>query len=167
MSLVIENGSLVAGATSYVSVENARAFADARALTLPADDIKVEVALIVAMDYLESNYRALWQGQKVDKGQSLQWPRQDVSIDGADFPNNTIPKELIAAQILLAVESAAGVDLQPSGDGREIIAEKIDVIETHYQPGTTGATQPIFSKVRALLAPLMRAGGFRLTVSRA
>lgn len=160
MALVIENGSLVAGANSYVEVEEARAYADARASTFTGDDAEVEAALIVAMDFLES-LRAQYQGSKVDPaGQSLQWPRTGVVIDGWQVPITHIPKELKAAQCQLALESAAGTDLMPTGDGREVIREKVDVLETEYAPGAGGAPQPYLAKVMAFLEPLISTGGF-------
>lgn len=166
MALVIENGSLVAGATSYASVAEARAYAAARASTLPDDDSAVEAALIVAMDFLES-FRDEYQGLKVDPlEQPLQWPRAGVKIDGAALPSTSIPKELKAAQCQLALESAGGLDLMPTGDGREVIREKLDVLETEYGPGNGGAPQPVLTKVRALMAPLLRSGGGRLRVIR-
>lgn len=160
MALVVENGSLVAGANSFVTVAEARAYADARALTLPAEDPAVEAALIVATDYLES-LGARFKGEKTDpENQELQWPRECVNIDGWDVPEDTIPKQLKNAQIQLAIENAAGVDLMPTGDGREVIRKKIDVLETQWAPGSGGNAQPVFAKVQALLAPLMTSGGF-------
>jgi hypothetical protein len=167
MPLVIENGSLVQDANSYVSVADARLYAEARASTLPEDNAAVEAALFVAMDYLES-LRAEYQGAKVSPGvQSLQWPRNGVVIDGWDVPNTFIPSELISAQIQLAIESASGTDLMPTGDGREVIREKVDVLETEWSPGAGGSPQPIFAKVRAFLAPLLQSGGLgRMKVTR-
>lgn len=156
MPLTIETGSLIAGANSYVSVADARAYAEVRASTFPVDNAEAEAALIVAMDYLES-LRAEYQGRKVDPTtQSLQWPRSGVVIDGWQVPTDHIPKELIVAQIQLAIESAAGTDLMPTGDGREIIREKVDVLETEYAPGAGGAPQPYFAKVRASLGALLK-----------
>jgi len=166
MALVIENGSLVAGATSYASVSEARAYAAARASTLPAEDSAVEAALIVAMDYIES-FRDDFQGMKVDPlEQPLQWPRAGVRIDGAALPCTSIPKELKAAQCQLAIESAGGLDLMPTGDGRDKIREKLDVIETEWAPGSGGSDQPFLSKVRALMVPLFRSGEGRLKAIR-
>lgn len=167
MPLVIENGSLVANANSYVSVADARAYAEARASTLPEENADVEAALFVAMDYLES-LRAEFQGYKVSPGvQALQWPRTGVQIDGWDFPIDAIPNELKFAQIQLAIESASGTDLMPTGDGREVIRKKVDVLETEWAPGSGGAAQPVFIKVRAFLAPLLQSGGWgRMKVTR-
>lgn len=159
MALVIENGSLVAGANSYVSVADCRAYAAARQSTLPVDNTAVEAALIVAMDYLES-LRADYQGSKVEPTQALQWPRTGVVIDGTAWPADAIPPELRNAQCQLAIEGAAGTDLMPTSDGRELIREKIDVLENEWAPGSGGINpQPIFTKVRAFLAPLLSAGG--------
>jgi len=167
MPLVIEDGSLVANANSYVSVADARAYAEARASNFPTNDAEGEAALIVAMDYLES-LRGEYQGSKVSPGvQSLQWPRTGVVIDGWDVPYTFIPSELKFAQIQLAIESANGTDLMPTGDGREVIREKIDVLETEWAPGSGGAAQPIFAKVQAFLAPLLNSGGLgRMKVTR-
>ena len=167
MPLVIENGSLVQDANSYVSVADARAYAEARASTFPADDTEAEAALIVAMDYLES-LRAEYQGSKVSPGvQALQWPRTGVVIDGWEVPITHIPNELKFGQIQLAIESANGTDLTPTGDGREVIREKVDVLETEYAPGAGGSPQPVFVKVRAFLAPLFSTGGLgRIKVTR-
>jgi hypothetical protein len=160
MALVIENGSLVAGANSYVGVADARAFAEARASNLPVDDSEVEAALIVAMDYLES-LRGEYQGKKVDPAtQALQWPRTGVVLDGWQVPVDHIPQVLKFAQSQLAIEAAAGTDLMPTGDGREVIREKVDVLETEYAPGAGGAPQPYLAKVRAFLEPLISSGGF-------
>jgi hypothetical protein len=162
MALIIENGSLVENATSFVTVDAARAFAEARAATLPAADGDVETLLIQAMDLLEG-LRDSFKGSKVDPAtQALQWPRQDVVIDGWEVPTDHIPKELIAAQCQLAIEANL-TDLAPTGDGRDVIREKVDVLETEYAPGSGGVAQPYFPKVQALLAPLLKsAGGLRV-----
>lgn len=158
MALVIENGSLVAGATSYVTVEAARAFAEARAATLPVDDGELESLLIQAADFLES-YRDKFKGSKVDPSlQDLQWPRAGVNIDGYDFPEDEIPKQLIYAQCQLAIEANL-TDLMPTGDGRDVIREKVDILETEYAPGSGGVAQPYFPKVDAFLAPLLKKTG--------
>lgn len=171
MPLVIEDGSLVANANSFVSVAEVRAYANARTSPIPtndpAGDAAIEAACIVAIDFLET-FRGEYQGGKVDPAsQSLQWPRSGVTIDGWQVPTNTIPKLLKDAQCQLAIDVAAGVDLMPSGDGREVIRKKIDVLETEYAPGSGGAPQPILTKARALIEPLLSSGFGGLRVIRA
>jgi hypothetical protein len=171
MALVIENGSLVANATSYVSVAEVRAYAAARASTIPAadapGDASIEAACIVAIDFLES-FRGEFQGSKVDAAsQALQWPRIGAWLDGAEIPATTIPKILKDAQCQLAIEAVNGLDLMPTGDGREVIRKKIDVLETEYRPGSGGAAQPVLTRVRALLGPLLSSGFGKIKVVRA
>ena len=50
MALVIEDGSRVAGANSYVTLAEARAFASARGVTLSAVDATLEPFVIKAFD---------------------------------------------------------------------------------------------------------------------
>jgi Putative DnaT-like ssDNA binding protein len=166
MALVIEDGSLVAGANAYVTVAEVRAFAGARASTVPAvgapGDAEIEAAVIAATDYLEA-LRDRYKGTKVDGDQSLQFPRNNVYLDGFPVLATVIPALLKAAQCQLAIEVAAGLDLQPTGDGLPIKKEKVDVIETEYFSGS-GAPQPIVTKARALLTPLFKDSGGLVTV---
>ena len=156
MALVIENGSLVLGANSFVDVAAVRTYANARAAnSLPADDITgnaaIEAACIIAVDYLES-FRDEYKGTKVDPAtQTLQWPRRGALLDGWELPITTIPELLKNAQCQLVIEYLAGVDLTPTGNGKEIIREKVDVIETQYAEGTNTNSQPYFTKDPTLL----------------
>jgi hypothetical protein len=47
----------------------------------------------------------------------------------------------------------------PTGTGREVIREKVDVLETEFAAGAGGSPQPYLAKVRALLAPLLSTSG--------
>lgn len=158
MPLVIEDGSLPNGAQSYISVATARAYAVARAVTLPVDESAVEVLLVKAMDYLES-FRAQFQGTKTTAGQVFQWPRYGAEVEGFEVEATTIPEVLKQAQAAVACEIAAGLDVLPSGTGREVIRKKIDVLETEWAAGSGSAPNPVMRKVRPLLAPLFRSGG--------
>jgi len=158
MPLTIEDGSGVAGANSYADVAEARAYASARGLTLTADNTKVEQALVLACDKLET-YR--YKGTKTDAGQGLLWPRSNVYLEDAEEPlaGDSIPDKIKQAQCQLAIESANGTDLLPTGTGREVIRTKVDVIETQYAERGSGSIVPEFNKAEALLAPFLASGG--------
>lgn len=167
MALVIEDGSLVTGANAFVTVAEVRAFAGARASTLAQDDPAIEKAVILAGDFVEA-LRGQFRGRKVTADQALQFPRLDLTVDGYPVAKDAIPKVLKDAQCQLALYVLAGTELQPSGNGREVIREKIDVLETEWKPGTGSNPQPALTKARALLAPLLSGGAFGgLTVGRA
>lgn len=169
MSLVIEDGSLPTGANAFVGVAEVRAFAAFRASTIPAEDpagdAAIEAAIVKATDFIEG-LRDRFQGSKATQAQELCFPRYGMRVDGFIVSPDEIPKVLKSAQCQLALDALAGVDLQPSGDGREKIREKIDVLETEWKPGGGSNPQPGLTKARALLAPLLKTGG-GLTVSRA
>lgn len=168
MSLTPETGSGVAGADTYVTLVEVRAFALKRGLSFPASgagDAAGEAALVMACDLMET---LDWRGTKTEGDGPLVWPRTDVVLDdGTEIAVDEIPQKIKDAQCQLAIENAAGTDLQPSGTGQEVIREKVDVLEVEYAPGGGGTVTPQFNKAMAMLAPYLESGGgFGLTVER-
>ena len=78
MTLIVEDGSRVAGANTYVSLAEFKAWADARLITYSSDS-HVNANILRAMDYIED---LSFIGFKETETQSLQWPRVNVVIDG-------------------------------------------------------------------------------------
>ena len=91
MALVIETGSLISGANSYVTVDNFIAWAEARGISFTLDDSLIEQNILRAMDYFESLH---FLGIKSDENQALQWPRDRVYIDGYSVESDEIPNEV-------------------------------------------------------------------------
>lgn len=159
MSLIVEDGSIVSDANSYVSLTDCRDYATARSLSLPALDADLEPLLISAMDYLESK-RGQYQGSKTSPlTQTLQWPRIDVQIDCVDFPSDAIPKELKDAQCRLACEQASGVVIMPTKTGPFVTEETVGPLTTKYDASQGSGTVPDMTVVDALLAPLFNPCG--------
>ncbi len=167
MSLIIEDGSGVTDANSYASLAQVRAYVAARGLALPVADADVEELLVLACDYLET-LESKYKGSKTDATFVLAWPRQDVFLynSATAFDKNTIPPVLIQAQCQLAVD-ANSVDLLPTGSGREVTSEKVDVIEVHYAETKGTSVLPDLNKANAILQPLLNdSAGFALTSTR-
>ena len=158
MALTIEDGSGVAGANSYIDVTAARAYATARGLSLPATDGEVEALLVKAMDFIEA-FRGDFQGLKTAATNALQWPRTGVTLDGYTLADDAIPQVLKDAQAQLAVDANAQ-DLMPTGAGREVVMERVDVVQVQYAESGNTNPQPIFTKAEALLKPLFKSGLF-------
>lgn len=158
MALIIEDGSIVANANSYVNLATARAYATARGADLPTDDTAAEILLIKAMDYLESK-RAEYQGRKTSTTQSLQWPRYGVRIDGISFSSSAIPSELTSAQIQLSMEANTGTDLMPTRSSGFITKDVTGPLETEYSEKVGISITPRISAVDALLQPLFNVPG--------
>jgi len=80
MDLIVEDGTRVEDANTYVSLEDADAyFAGRLNSTVWVDDATSTTksqALVTATKYLDENME--WLGYRVDKAQALDWPRTQV-----------------------------------------------------------------------------------------
>jgi hypothetical protein len=103
--IIVETGAIVTGANSYVSLADASAYISARGLTLSV----VDATIIKAMDFIES-HAMQFLGERVQRDQPLSWPRTGVVIDGWQWSNTEIPRQLINATLATVVEVAAGND---------------------------------------------------------
>lgn len=167
MALVIEDGTVVAGANSYITVTEAKDYASARGVDLGTDDTVNEQRLLNAMAYLESlNYKGT---RTKPDDQALAWPRTGVSFDGRTFGPNTIPPQLKYAQAQLAIELFNGVVIFASSgassgsDEKFVKKEKVDVIETEYatpkEVGEEFLAVAVMPAVQALLRGLLKGFG--------
>jgi len=159
MAVTIEDGSIVVGADSFVTVAECRAYAVSRGITLPVDDDAVEILLRKAADYLNS-LEARYQGCRTDTdtGQPLCFPRDPVYLYGVYVGANTIPESLKTAQCQLAAD-ANGNDLQAPGDGREVLEEQLGPMRTKYAASGTSAPQYYPTAAFSILDPLFKATG--------
>jgi len=156
VNIVVEDGSVVANANSYVTTAELEAFALARQYTLPVDSSDKNALIIKAADYTEA-FRKRFQGVKTTSAQPLQWPRVGVYVDGFAIVSTTIPNDLKFAQMQAAIEYNT-TDMLPA-TGANIKREKVDVIEIEYQDGDGSLTAPSFPKVDQYLDALLKAGG--------
>lgn len=168
MALIVEDGSIVDNADTYVDVDGLKAYAAKRGLTIPADDAAIEILLVKAMDYLET-YETRWKGCRVSADQPLAWPRRGVRIEGYSYPADAIPKQLKAGQCVLAV-AAASLDLLPSVDpsAANVKRDKVGPLETEFFGPNDGIySQPVITAADTAMAALLTGGAFTLTIDRA
>jgi hypothetical protein len=160
LTIIIEDGSIVTGANSYVSEADLTAYATARGVTLSGS---TEQLLIQAMDYIESQQ---FLGKKLTQAQPLQWPRSGVYIDGYSVSSSTIPNELKTALMATAVSVDEG-NSPLSISEQAVKREKVDVIEVEYQDGSSATTYD--PRITASLKKLTIGGGsmFNPVVTRA
>lgn len=165
MTFVVEDGSIVASANSYIDLAGIKAYASARGVTLGADAI-IEQQSVKAIDYIEG-LRNRFQGNKVSQTQSLQFPRYGIWIDGFEVAKTSIPNELVKAQCQLICEQANSVTIMPTQSEPAIKKEVVGPIETEYAVATGTITTPVMTAVDALLEPLFKNNtGFTLTSVR-
>lgn len=149
MAIVIEDGSIVSTANSYVTTAELATYAADRGVTVTGT---ASVLLLNAMDYIES---CSFIGTKKTSTQPLQWPRYEVYIDGWYFPSDDIPNELKNGQMAVALAIDAGngplIDL-PSAVKQETVGE----ISVTYQDGASSV--PIVRTINAALKKLLKGG---------
>ena len=150
MALIIENGSIVANANSYVTIDEIKAFVGS--IPLPAStDAEIERAAVSAAHYLDGKYRARWKGARVQPvTQCMEWPRYGIEVgavapalggiylNGAVFnqfvPSTSIPQRIKSAQIELTLRAVSAPLSADAIDGKK--REKLDTLETEYATGS-------------------------------
>lgn len=157
MAIVVEDGTVVLSANSYITVAEYKSWADDRGITYGTDDA-VSKLLYRAHDYFES---LSFKGIKHTEDQPMQWPRDDVYIDGYSVESDEIPKEVkVAIFELIKIEADGDSRLAPSE--REVTSEQVDSIKITYKGnvGMKRTTPALTQALRKLVQPVM-------TVSRA
>ena len=136
MSLIVEDGSTVEGANTYVSATDAFDYATARGVSLPSCDDALEAVILKAMDYLES-FSAKFKGERVTRDQPVSWPRSGAVIEGWPWDDDEIPRQVLTAQLALIIEINSGEDPYNPSTVLPVIREKVDVIEVQYASPTS------------------------------
>jgi len=155
MALIIEDGSIVPNANSFVTVAECRAYCDSRGLELPTEDSDVEALLVNAVDYLNA-LEPEFQGSRINYTQELVFPRSPVYVYGSDL-SNQIPKQLKDAQCRLGFDVSQNT-LLTSGDGRSTKKEKVSSVEVEYQDDGVSNAQVVPTAALTILAPLFHEG---------
>ncbi|HGH4724571.1 TPA: DnaT-like ssDNA-binding protein, partial [Enterobacter hormaechei] len=78
MPLIVEDGSIIPNADSFISLADARALAARYNLALPADDTEAEAALRNGAVYVGLQ-EPMMCGSRVSPLQELSFPRQGVT----------------------------------------------------------------------------------------
>jgi hypothetical protein len=183
MSIVVEDGTGLLTAESYLSLVGFGRYWDARNPDFDYSgfsDEQIEGALRRATSYLDGRYRGRWPGNTVKgRAQALAWPRtgsltpsntpftfliskfaQDA--DGNDIDNVSVPREIAAACAELAAREVIepGV-LSPDKVSQRTLSVSVTgaVSETYERMGDQ---RPVVVIVNELLAALI--GGLSNTV---
>lgn len=161
MALIIEDGTNVAGANSYITTDELTAYADSRGLQISATNL--EPLIIKAMDYLESRGFA---GVRTYENQSLSFPRQGLYVDNIEVAKDSIPAKLKQALCQLAYESDKQ-DLLPTFDGKVVARQRVEgAVDVSYD-ASLSSNLPSFPLVDSLLSAFTLDGSFgRLNVRR-
>ena len=153
--MIVEDGTGLSNANSYVSVAYADAYFTTRSVIAWASLTNKEALLIKATDYIEAVYSEAWKGVSLLDTQALSFPR--IIDDAVVYPDR-----LLKATCELALKANAG-DLLVDVEQRTI-EEKIDVISVKYAEYSDQKTQ--YSMVYGLISPYLMSSGVSKKVVR-
>lgn len=140
MALIVEDGTGLTTAESYLSVDDADTYHTAYgapALWTAATTGEKETALRIATRYLDAAYQMRWKGKRTNETQRLAWPRSSVyDQDGYLIDDDDLPLALEDATAIAALKHVEGVALLPDlTSNSSIVAEskKVGPLEISYQ----------------------------------
>lgn len=169
MALTVEDGTIVAGANSYCTLAEFKAYHADRANPHTNDDAALSAALIKGTAYVDGKYGHRLKGVRSTPIQRLNWPRAGVLLqEGGSqllpvsayspaymvIPATEIPDAVKDATCEAAYRALSG-PLNPDA-GANIKRRKVDVIETEYVRGSNEA--PLYRVIDQIMAPLLRHG---------
>ena len=152
MALIIEDGSGVANANSYVTAQQWDDWATARGISHTHSTNHIEEFILTAMDYIEAQN---FIGRKATDAQSLQWPRTEVYIDSYSVNSDEIPKEL-KNSVYEVTRTVSDGNFALSARDRQTTQEKIGDITVTYKnnAGMKKETPAVRSALRKIVKPL-------------
>jgi hypothetical protein len=165
ITLIVEDGSVVSDANTFVTISGADAYFEAYGETAwigtddsgtgaPTDTVKQQ-ALLKAMKYLNN---LPWKGIRYDEDQSLSWPRSNVyDRDGLLVADDTVPNVVVAAQCELALRSlpTSDVELQPDLErGGRVTAESVGQLARSFS--SSAPARVVVTVVDDMLAGLLK-----------
>ena len=149
MALVLEDGSGVTGANTYVSVSYVDSYCELMNYTswtgaadTPTETQNKESAIYRSMQFFET---LTYMGTKTAYTNPLSFPRDGIYMETGDlFPNDEIPEDLKRAvsEGAYLEYSNSGSLFTTGGDVRRVKRKKIDVLETEYFSSRNTVTYP-------------------------
>ena len=159
-TIIVEDGTLVTNANSYVSEADLSTYASDRGVTITGTNA---VLLIQAMDYIES---LSYIGTRYTEDQALVWPRSGaVKFVNYTYDVDEIPQLLIDGLCETALAIDAGNNPIADTD-RATKKEKVGPLEVEYMDNA--ASKVIVKKINTKLKPLLNGlQGFQFPVYKA
>lgn len=154
MAIIVEDGTIVAGADSYVTLAAYQAYGAARGWTLADSDPADEISLRRAFDGINRNWT--YRGVADSADQPGAWPRSIAE---------GIPQRVKDAQCELAYQVQGGLDVFATiTTSKTMERKKVGPIETEVETLPTG--KPRVEAVTTLLRPYLSAGAGQVQLVR-
>lgn len=150
-SLVLEDGSIVAGSNTFITAQNLVDYAADRGITILLADAPKWIWY--GNDYILSQ---TYKGDLVEDTQTMPFPRDNLYIDCELQANDIVPDKIIKASLEAALASYRGVNLL--GDVKRATKEKqLGPMKIVYQDNASDST--IVQSVDIWLVDYVEDGG--------
>lgn len=151
ITIIVEDGSIVPSANSFLSLADARTLAESLGITLPVDNDKANEALVQGGVYVNNQEGGL-QGVRVSIDQTMCYPREGVVKYGFDVPNDSIPDEIKCSQVHAASQIGAGVNPYSNDAGKEVASQTVvgAVARTFFESGKTNSNISLTESLNCL-----------------
>ena len=148
MALIVETGTGLDDADSYISLVDARAWAANNGYSLAIDDDDANIQLrkgAIDVDLSEGGF----PGSRLNNEQSLAWARINAySCTGQNqtpIPPNVVPNKIKYAQVIYGDAYQKGITVRANDDGLSVASKKVvGAVEVSYHDnGKTGKSTEI------------------------
>lgn len=167
ITIIVEDGTVVPNANSFLSLIDARALAESMGILLPVDDDKANEAIVKGGVYVNNQEGSL-QGVRVSADQTMCYPRDGVVKYNFDVPNDSIPDEIKCSQVHAASQIGAGAKPYSNDTGKEVASQAVTgaVSRTFFESGKTNSNIRLTESINCLYPLTMLAinGGNQFTI---
>ncbi len=165
--LIIEDGSVVANANSFVTDDEFKAYANSTNYDVPATQPDREALLIKSYDHLSCTYESRMQGYLISQEQTGFFPRSNVYAYNFYVDSDSIPQDVKKAQMMAALSINDGVDVNAVKSDADLASfEVVGVYKESYQDGSSTPTIAEMPAVSRCLQPYTKAAGMGGGLSR-
>jgi hypothetical protein len=157
--LIIEDGTVVADANSWVTDAEYKAYAKLKGHSIPATQPDREANLANAYDFINFTYEDRLQGWRVTpQTQTGCMPRSDIYAYNALVVSTSIPQDFKNAQMLASFSINAGVDTNAVKTDANLKSFTVPGVFTEvYQDGSSTPTLAQMPAVSKVLRPYTKA----------
>ena len=158
--LIIEDGTVVANANSWVTDAEYKAFAKLKGYSIPATQPDREANLANAYDFINFTYEDRLQGWRITpQTQTGCMPRSYIYAYDVLVASTSIPQDFKNAQMLASFSINAGVDTNAvKTDANLASFTVVGVYSETYQDGSSTPTLAQMPAVSKVLRPYTKAG---------
>jgi hypothetical protein len=165
-NLIVEDGTIVPNADSFVTQAEYVEYAGHIGAFIDGAEGQRQ-ALRKAAIYMAS-FEGRLKGSLVDRDQSMPYPRSDLVLEGFEWADDEIPRQVKLCQMQLALDLNAGIDIYnpPQSESVGIKSERVEgAVAVEYAVKESSKLSRN-STATALMASLLEYSGLRIVLER-